>query len=325
MGVRLIVEILDHWQDAGLTAGERADLLVLAENANDQSRETFGPVHEEYILKRAGKKAAAWRVAIAALKRKGVLEYATQDGRELSGRPGQHAVYRIPVLCPDPPHDGYKGMCTRPERVSSQLTHTESNANRMGEPSANPSTGMGYPTATERVSPDLTPTPPSPSTTSSSTPAPSAGPSRVLEGGGGGSPAGNDKHHEAVAFLRALPAPWTAGKATAERLAPLLLEQTADNGWHLDDQLTAKLTENPGGINNYPAVLRRRLEDLPRRDVPRPRSAGSSSSLPPWCEKCGDGNKSARSEARYRVFIDDNGFAKKCPACHPDALAARAA
>lgn len=161
-------------------------------------------------------------------------------------------------------------------------------------------------------------------TTSSPVPS-STGPARVLEGGGGGSPAGNDKHLEAVAFLRALPAPWTAGKATAERLAPLLLEHAADNGWQLDDQLAAKLTENPGGINNYPAVLRRRLEDLPRRDVPRPRPAGSSSSLPPWCGKCGDGNKSARREATYRVFIDDNGFAKKCPACHPDALAARAA
>lgn len=45
MGVRLIVEILDHWQDIGLTPGERGDLIVLAENANDSSRETWGAVH----------------------------------------------------------------------------------------------------------------------------------------------------------------------------------------------------------------------------------------------------------------------------------------
>lgn len=165
MGVRLIVEILDHWQDAGLTAGERADLLVLAENANDGTRETVGPVHEEYILKRAGKKATGWRASIGALKRKGVLEYATRNGREMSGFPGQHAVYRIAVLCPQAPHDGYKGMCTRPERVSPR--HTQSDADpESGGPRAHPIAGMGVPSAHERVSSQHTPTPQDSSTTS---------------------------------------------------------------------------------------------------------------------------------------------------------------
>jgi hypothetical protein len=61
MGIKLMVEIFDHWQDAGLTVGERSDLLVLAENANDGTRQTFGPVHAEYILRRAGTTLGAWR------------------------------------------------------------------------------------------------------------------------------------------------------------------------------------------------------------------------------------------------------------------------
>ncbi len=114
MGVRLIVEILDHWQDIGLTPGERGDLIVLAENANDGSRETWGAVHAPHILKRAGKTAPSWRIWINRLMKKKALEFAKRDGRELRGFTGQHAVYRLVELCPEPPHSGYKGHCTKP-------------------------------------------------------------------------------------------------------------------------------------------------------------------------------------------------------------------
>jgi hypothetical protein len=171
MGVKLIVEVMDHWQDAGLTKGERDDLIVLAENANDTTRETFKSVHADYILRRAGKKADSWRVALDALKRKKVLEHAVHDGRQMAGRPGQHAIYRIPVLCPDAPHDGLWGQCTRPKRVSQELTHAEvecvspplTHSTEMGYPADNPSNRLGYPTATEWVSREVTPTPPNPS------------------------------------------------------------------------------------------------------------------------------------------------------------------
>jgi len=167
MGVKLIVEVMNHWQDAGLTKGERDDLIVLAENANDVTRETFKSVHADYILRRVGKKADSWRVALDALKRKNVLEYAVHKGRQMAGRPGQHAIYRIPVLCPDAPHDGLWGQCTRPERVSQEVTQPEvecvspqlTHSTGMGYPPDNPSSRLGYPTATERVSQELTPTP----------------------------------------------------------------------------------------------------------------------------------------------------------------------
>lgn len=168
MSIRLIVEVLDHWKDFGLTAGERGDLIIVAENANDQTRETFGPIHEEYILERAGKSAAGWKNALGKLMRKKALEYAVHNGREMSGFPGQHAVYRIPVLCPVPPHDGLRGQCTRPERVTSQVTQSETRdgtGHFSGDPI--PETGHlsdanGSPDRCERVTSQVTPTPLSP-------------------------------------------------------------------------------------------------------------------------------------------------------------------
>lgn len=171
MGIRLIVEVLDHWQDVGLTAGERDDLLVIAENANEWDRETRGPIHEPYILRRANKSARGWRNAIGKLMKKKVLEYAVRNGREVTGHSGQHAVYRLPVLCPDPPHDGWLGYCTRPERVTSQVTQSEDPAQEKGHLSDDPisekghlSDANGSPDRCERVTSQVTPTPLTPLT-----------------------------------------------------------------------------------------------------------------------------------------------------------------
>lgn len=173
MGIRLIVEVLDHWKDFGLTAGERDDLVVIAENANEKSRETFGPIHEDYVLKRVNKSAAAWRIALNRLLKKKALEYAVHNGRQMKGFTGQHAIYRIPVLCSDPPHDGWHGYCTRPAKYAAPPEEPAEE----GYLTANPSTEEGYPsdnavpeegylTATEWVSGQLTPSPPTPLTTS---------------------------------------------------------------------------------------------------------------------------------------------------------------
>jgi hypothetical protein len=328
MGIKLIVEIMDHWQDAGLTPGERADLLVLAENAKDATRETFGPVHEDYILRRVGKKAAAWRVAIAALKTKGVLEYAVRDGREMSGRPGQHAVYRFPVLCPEAPHDGLRGQCTRPERVSSQLTHPEPDGEPMGYPSANALEGMGYPTATERVSPQLTPTPPFSSGTTSSTPAdPPASPGS--KGGGGGDQRQDELPNRsgqptdpAEQFLMNLPSPWTAGRKTARELAPLLLERISEQGWDLGGDLMQWLARDLGPVRTtHASVLRARIDDLPKKPTAKTR-ASPPAAIPDWC-----GDIDCDPTDRYRTTEDAQGYrtTRPCPACHPDHAKDRAA
>jgi hypothetical protein len=175
VSIRLIVEVLDHWKDFGLTAGERNDLIVVAENANEQTRETVGPLHEEYILDRAGKSAAGWKNALGKLMGKKALEYAVRNGREMRGHSGQYAVYRIPDLCSDAPHDGWRGHCTRPERVTSQVTqHDDENAGK-GHLSDDPIDekghlrgGEGSPERCEWVTPEVTPTPLTPTTPTTS-------------------------------------------------------------------------------------------------------------------------------------------------------------
>lgn len=95
---------------------------------------------------------------------------------------------------------------------------------------------------------------------------------------------------EAVAaaehFLQELPRPWTAGRVTAKKLAPLLAMVAVDQGWELDDELVAELTKNPEGVKRFPATLKARIEDLPRRvgrrqGVPPQRAEGRYSDLPP--------------------------------------------
>lgn len=183
MGVRLMVEVLDHWSDFGLTSGERSDLLVIAENANDKTRETFGSIHAPYILHRAGdKKPTGWKSTIAKLMKKGALEYAYRDGRPVSGHRGQAAVYRIPNLCPRINHDGLWGQCEKgpedEERVTSQVTQSREGDPEKGHLSGNPMGGMGHssgdpseekgsPDRSERVTSQVTPTPTTPTTTTS--------------------------------------------------------------------------------------------------------------------------------------------------------------
>jgi len=168
VGVRLIVEVLDHWQDVGLTAGERNDLIVLAENANDKSRLTYGPVHAPYILKRANKAAEGWKNSIGKLLRKKVITTDTP------GRIKQFAVYRLEMLCPDPPHDGYKGYCTRPDGpsgpdTSPEVGHSSGDPVGVGHSSGDPAPEEGHLTGADRVTSPVTPTPHDPSTQPPST------------------------------------------------------------------------------------------------------------------------------------------------------------
>ena len=275
MGIKLMVEIMDHWQDVGLTAGERNDLLVIAENASDGSRETFPKVgmHQEYILKRVGKNAAAWKNAIGKLMKKGALTYAVKNGREITGHPGQVAVYRIPVLCLDAPHDGLWGQCTRSERVTPEVTQSQIAVEPsavMGHLRGDPNSAMGHLSDAERVTSQVTPSPPFPSGTTSSTP---AGPLAAPDTKGGGGGVGQQEQDQAAAFLQNLPGRWAAGKATAERLAPPLLEAVVRQGWDLDTLLAAKLTEDLGPVRSYPGTLAFRISDLPKRPTTNVRAS----------------------------------------------------
>ncbi|MEU7399710.1 hypothetical protein [Streptomyces sp. NPDC044948] len=173
MGIRLIVEVMDHWKDAGLTAGERDDLYVLAENANDSTRLTWGSVHAPYILARANKTPNSWKNSIGKLIKKKVIT------QHVAGHTGQVAVYHLTPLCADPPHDGYQGHCTRPDRVTSQMTQKghasgdptdeeyEGGQETLGHLPDDPEGREGHLSGDDRVTSQVTPSPPTPPTTPS--------------------------------------------------------------------------------------------------------------------------------------------------------------
>ncbi|MFM9373243.1 hypothetical protein [Streptomyces sp. Da 82-17] len=278
MAVRLMVEVMDHWQDWDLTAGERGDLLVIAENANDRSRETYGPIHEPYVLKRAGKAAAGWRNAIGKLMKKGVLKYAVRDGRELSGFPGQHAVYQLVVLCPEPPHDGLHGQCTRPaERITSQVTQYEGTEGT-GHPTGDPMRGTGHLRGAERVTSQVTPTPLNPSGTNPpplvvDVPVPRTEAPGEGEGGEGGEQRSNA--FTTLAAIVAREPRLTLGTSEieeCEELVALWLERSSAQ--HLEVALTRGL---PAEVTHPLGLVRKRLRGkLPPAPAPAaPKDTGS--------------------------------------------------
>jgi len=316
-----MVEVMDHWQDAGLTAGERADLLVIAENASDDNRETYprGGIHQEYILKRVGKTAPAWRNAIGKLMKKGVLAYAVRDGRELSGFPGQVAVYRLAVLCPEAPHDGLRGQCTRPERVTSQVTQsveTEPVEPETGHLSGDPIDVMGHLTESngsphrwERVTSQVTPTPLTPLTPLSSPPQRqpvAVEPPIVL----------NDERETIAARQK---------DTTAQRaVAAANVVPPDDEGAFID---WINRTHNPRGPGWWRTVTA--AGDFPElAAVWRAQQAGTgarpaSPTLPPPCSSCEDANPAARFNPKFRTR-NGHPSGQPCADCHPDAASVAA-
>lgn len=292
VGVRLIVEVLDHWQDAGLTAGERDDLVVLAENANDGSRLTWGPVHEPYILRRANKSAAGWKNAIGKLIRKGVLVQHAQ------GHVGQVAVYRLAQLCAEAPHDGWKGFCTRPERVTSEVTLPKGEAEEghlSGDPqghfSGDPLELKGHLTGGERVIPQVTPTPPVsslkiPSNTSSSPAAPPAAGALVDDGGGGGT-SPSEQNPQAEPLVAALDFRGRPPGMKQRRQLVALVAAALDAGWSEQD-LKAYLDLGGAAVNSAAAVYAHRLssDELPDpaalREAARRPLEGTDAAVDGW-------------------------------------------
>ncbi|GAB2325613.1 hypothetical protein [Streptomyces variabilis] len=108
-----------------------------------------------------------------------------------------------------------------------------------------------------------------------------------------------------------LPAPWGAGRASATRLAPELLAAAAATGWNLDKHLVAKLTENPDGVRNYPAVLAKRIADLPKR---KPQQAAGAP-IPPACDSCLAFHPASAQNPNLR-----RRDGQPCPDCHPDQI-----
>ncbi|WP_405580720.1 hypothetical protein [Streptomyces sp. NBC_01092] len=327
MGIRLIVEVLDHWQDAGLTPGERWDLLVLAENANDGSRLTFGPVHAQHILDRANKSPKGWRNAITALMRKKVIT------THLPGRINQFAVYHLEHLCPEAPHDGNKGQCTRPPKDQKEghppgdpvPTEGHPADDPEGHPTDDPLTQEGHPADAKRVIQEVTPTPlvssfkDSPLTTPSSPVAEDSTETSVMptdaeEGGGGGEIESSEDQEQdkplarAEAFVDSLD---YRGKRLqksqraklAARVAAAFKDGWTENGLrrYLD------ISDDPS-VRTPAGVYAHRLseDELP--------PAADSSTLPPVCDQH---TPAAATDVSLRVHPITGD---PCPRCHPSSI-----
>ncbi|MET9466604.1 hypothetical protein ABZY44_17705 [Streptomyces sp. NPDC006544] len=99
---------------------------------------------------------------------------------------------------------------------------------------------------------------------------------------------------DAYEFLQDLPRPWSAGRPTARKLAPLLAEAIEAQGWTLDEELIELLTDESGpSIRSYPSVLSTRIKDLPRyrtkkrvRGVPGQRHEGPAGLPATDCKTC---------------------------------------
>ncbi|MGC1211271.1 MAG: helix-turn-helix domain-containing protein [Micromonospora sp.] len=121
MGIRLVVEVLDH-APPELTAAERLLLVVIAESANDATREGWPGM--EVLTRRTGLKERGVRAALVRLAERG-HEVRLPLGKDKHGRPvyschGKRTTYRIPRFAKDgtvvPPYTGTVVPPSEPER-----------------------------------------------------------------------------------------------------------------------------------------------------------------------------------------------------------------
>jgi hypothetical protein len=149
VGIRLFVEVLEHAPDA-LTWRERYALAVLAENANDGTRECWPGIEDDPAIAhrmRLPGRSSRYEV-LKALRAKGALEGVT------AGHRGHRAVYRIPAMRPAVPAAAEPGKGPEfpdpmPEEASGNPGHsvqeprTQSAGKRPGTPDPNGEKGSG--------------------------------------------------------------------------------------------------------------------------------------------------------------------------------------
>lgn len=119
MGVRLIVEVLDNAPD-DLTQGERLLLVVLAENANDVTREGWPGM--DLIARRTGIQPNSVRKMLHRLSKRGI-EVRVPIGKDKNGEPvyavrGHRTKYHLPAMGrgdDSPPFDPTKGGLSSPD------------------------------------------------------------------------------------------------------------------------------------------------------------------------------------------------------------------
>ncbi|MGQ5576720.1 hypothetical protein [Streptomyces sp. ECR3.8] len=318
-----------------ISSGERVVALAIADLVWDDSRIGYGQKFMAKLLHKTGfENEAQLGKVLGKLAARGIelrVPISGPDGKPLTNKRGQFVyahrghqrTFRVPLASEFParpaPYWDDEGERS-PDRDPNAWYDSERSPARetnSGErsPSREANRAERSPARESKVTQAGDPIP---LTTTTYLP-PSATPSTTAPQGQAGSKHSDQDLAPAIAFLLDLPAPWSVGRVTAKALAPDLLDAITEQGWHLDEALAAKLTENPNGINNHRSVLRIRIGDLPR--APQQTTPQRGPSLPAWCGQCGGGNPAAEFNAKFRT----TGSKTPCPTCHPDNHSANAA
>ncbi|MEU5596864.1 hypothetical protein [Streptomyces sp. NPDC020298] len=318
-----------------ISSGERVVALAIADLVWDDSRIGYGQKFMAKLLHKTGfENEAQLGKVLGKLAARGIelrVPISGPDGKPLTNKRGQYVyahrghqrTFRVPLASefpgrpapywddeherspdrdPNAWHDG--------ERPPARETFTPERS-----PGRETNKAERSPARESKVTQAGDPIP---LTTTTYLP-PTADPNSTTPPGPAGSKREDDALTAAAEFLRNLPQPWAVGRVTATAMAPQLIEAITEQGWHLDEQLAAKLTENPDGIKRHSSVLRLRINDLPK--APQAAAANRGPSLPRWCGHCGDGNPAAEFNAKFRT----GPGSKPCPDCHPTTHAADAA
>ncbi|MEO6767609.1 MAG: helix-turn-helix domain-containing protein [Umezawaea sp.] len=274
MSIRVVTWVWDHSPVAGT---ELLMLLAIADQANDQGRDSWPSIDNL-----AGRTRLNQRTVQRVLKR---LE---DEGHLVIERGGGRRRNRYAIPMTDP-------VDNHPEPVDTSSTppaerHPRQNATG-GAGAAPGVTQLDRPrggTATPPVTsyPVLTPS--------------STGPPGPDRAGGGGDP-----DERAVDLLVDLGPRWALTPGQRQRLAPMVATALA-TGW-TRDALLAYLAANSDGVRSAFAVLTTRLGDLPAAPAAKPVPVGP----PPWCGHC-DGPEPAQ-----RFVTTPDGKLARCPRCHP--------
>lgn len=279
MGIKLIVEFMDHGP-AALTASEWKAMVVVLEDANDVTRMTWSAVTDPKILRRIGLSAAAWTNMRGSLVRKRALEVA------VPGKRGQVAKYRVPDFAP----------------MGHQIDEESAKGHGIDEESG-PMPHQIHEASAERVMGFMTPTPP---TTPSQPPSPPEAPveAQQPEGREGGGTASRQQDNPAFTTLARIAAknPQLAlGETELADLAPLVetwLQRTTAE--RMEQAITAGL---PAAIGSPAGFIRGRL----------------TKKLPPAIQAVPDQDRCGRTNCdpvTHMVTIPD-GEQLPCAVCHP--------
>lgn len=145
MGIRLIVEVLTSAPEA-LTHREKLLLVVLAEDANDDTRTTWNSVERPEVLRAAKLSRSQLYAVLKSLAAKGALE------KLAAGQKNGTAKYKIPTFavpqCPEiPDTDAPPQRPNSPDTETPQrpgFPDTDENAQRPGNADTEPSQCPGF-------------------------------------------------------------------------------------------------------------------------------------------------------------------------------------